>query len=405
VVVDVDTGENSTGVPPGFGWVQGPLPLPMSGGVTDRERRMTYFEPRVADSLYGTASRPARRHRILPPAPASQDRPVIEAVELLDLPPVLGAAAGKGIAVFHIRLSDDPLGDLPRLKDLAQMGDEYGRLLPDGVRPARPALRAWTLAHVTFDDGVAPEVMPQAYAGWGARDQWLWLLASATPFSRFPPDPEDDGLFTGRVRFSADWQALVLRDGAAFLATSPDTGDDTGFHSTAAVLARTVYLDAFLLGRLQVLGVNSLANSLAGLRAADTQARRLLALEGRQIELRRALWSSHITVHGKGNELLECFQRQHRLPELLAQAGTALTDAARFVETSHARRITLAVGLLSTVGLPFAVSYAAGALWGEPGPWTLLISTLAALVMTVLLFVAIPPLRGLASAELRRPED
>lgn len=82
-----------------------------------------------------------------------------------------------------------------------------------------------------------------------------------------------------------------------------------------------------------------------------------------------------------------------------------LADAARYVETARARRSGLALGLLSAVGLPFGVSYAAGALWGEPGPTTLLVCTLAALAATILLFAVVPPLRGLASAELRKSED
>ncbi|MEU7037157.1 hypothetical protein ABZ958_26210 [Streptomyces sp. NPDC046237] len=331
----------------------------------------------------------------------------MEALEMLRLPPVLAAdAPRRAVFVVHVRLSGDPLDDLPRLRDLTAMRAEYARLLPAGVRPLESERKAWVLSHITFDDGALPDVMPSAYAGWGARDQWLWLAASATPVDRFPPDPEDDGLFAGRVRLSADWQGLVLRDGAAFVGTTPDAGDDdVGFHPVAASLVRTIYLDTFLLGRLQVLGVNFLANALARLPARPTEARRLLDLERKQIELRRALWSSHITVHGNANTLLERFQEQHRLPGLLTQAGTALADAARYVETARARRNGLAVGLLSTVGLPFAVAYAAGALWGEPGPKTLLFSTLAALLMTVVLFIAIPALRGLASAELRRPED
>lgn len=371
---------------------------------------MTYFEARVGESLYGAIGHPSRWHRSVPPFPLASGgmpaAPVVEAMEMLRLPPVLASdAPRRAVVVLHVRLSGDPLNDLPRLRDLKAMRAEYARLLPAGVRPLESERKAWVLSHVTFDDGALPEVMPPAYAGWGARDQWLWLSASATPIDRFPPDPEDDGLFAGRVRLSADWQALVLRDGAAFVGTSPDSGDDAGFHPMAASLVHTIYLDGFLLGRWQVLGVNFLANALARLPARPGEARRLLDLERKQIELRRALWSSHITVHGNANTLLERFQEQHRLPGLLAQAGTALADAARYVETARARRSGLAVGLLSTIGLPFAVAYAAGALWGEPGPKTLLFSTLAALVMTVVLFSAIPAVRGLASAELRRPED
>ncbi|GAA2623822.1 hypothetical protein GCM10010425_19080 [Streptomyces spororaveus] len=381
----------------------------LATGVADRERRMTYFEPRVGESVYGATGHPSRWHRCvspLPHAPAGTPAaPVVEAMEMLRLPQVLASdAPRRAVVVLHMRLSGDPLNDLPRLRDLTAKRAEYAGLLPAGVRLLESERKAWVLSHITFDDGALPEVMPPPYTAWGARDQWLWLSASATPVVHFPPDPEDDGLFAGRVRLSADWQALVLRDGAAFIGTSPDSGDGAGFHPTAASLVHTIYLDAFLLGRWQVLGVNFLANSLARLPARQAEARRLLDLERKQIELRRALWSSHITVHGNANTLLERFQEQHRLPGLLAQAGTALADAARYVETARARRSGLAVGLLSTIGLPFAVAYAAGALWGEPGPKTLLYSTLAALAITVVLFLAIPAVRGLASAELRRPE-
>ncbi|MEU2563669.1 hypothetical protein ABZ626_30720 [Streptomyces longispororuber] len=386
------------------GWREGPLPVVLADGATaGAEQRMTYFESRVAESLYGAAGRPARWHRRVPTAEAGLE---VEAVELLRLPPVVRAGAERrGLAVLHVRLPDSPLEALPGLAGLASQRDRYTALLPDGVRIAGTARRAWTLCHVTFTDGCPPAVMPPAYEGWSARDQWLWLLSSATPLERFPPDPDDEALFAGRVRFSADWQALVLRDGTAFLGTSPDPGDDTSFHATAARFVHTLYLDTFLLGRLQILGVNSLANALSGLRAHEADARRLLALEGRMIDLRRALWSSHVTVHGKANELLERFQEQHRLPELLTRAGDALADAARYVDTARARRSSVALGLLSAVGLPFGVTYAAGALWGEPGPLTFVVCTLVALVMTTVLFGLVPPMRRLAADELRRSRD
>jgi hypothetical protein len=401
VVFDVEL--DGTG-PALTGWDEGPLPVAFGdGAAADRGRRMTYFEARVGESLYGTPARPARWHRRQPPGGPDG---AVEAVEVLALPAVVGGDEGRrGLAVVHVRLGNAPLAEMAHLADLAANGERYGGLLPAGARMARSARRAWTMCHVTFADGHPPSVMPSPYAQWGARDQWLWLLASATPPHRFPPDPEDHELFAGRVRMSADWQALVLRDGTAFLGTSPDPGDGSVFHATAEVLVHTLYLDAFLLGRLQVLGVNALANSLAGLSARQAHARRLQVLEGRLIELRRALWSSHITSRAKANELLERFQEQHRLPQLLVQVGTGLGDTARYVEAGRTRRGALAVGLLSAVGLPFGIAYAAGALWGEPGPLTLLVSTVVAVVVTGLMFVVLPPLRGFASDELRKTED
>ncbi|MFE6056744.1 hypothetical protein ACFQ6N_38910 [Kitasatospora sp. NPDC056446] len=400
VVVEVEWG--TADEPDLKGWTEGPLPVALGDGAADRARRMTYFEPRVAESLYGSPQRPARWHRALDP---DGPGPAVEAVELLRLPAVLGPAAGhQGLAVLHVRLSPEPLTDLPYLADPSRGGALLAAALPPGARLPQPGRRPWTLCHVTFAAGSPPEAMPAAYAAWGARDQWLWLLASATPLERFPPDPQDDGLFAGRVRFSADWQALVLRDGAAFVGTSPDPGGDAVFHAGAAALVRTIYLDTFLLGRLQVLGLNRLANAVAGLHAHEADGHRLLSLERRAIELRRALWSSHITTRAKANELLERFQEQHRLPDLLTATGTALADAARYVETARSRRGALALGLISAVGLPFGLAYSAGALWGAPSPLNLLVCTLAALAATALAFTLLPPLRGLAAGEARRRE-
>ncbi|TMU90585.1 hypothetical protein FGK60_44550 [Streptomyces sp. DASNCL29] len=376
-------------------WAEGPLPAVSSDGTAaDRERRLTYFEHRVGVSLFGATGRPARWHLR---GPLGADEPDVEAVELLRVPPV-AAMDGRpaALAVLHVRLGDDPLMELARYARLPADPERLDRLLPDGLRLAAGAARAWTLAHVTFRQQ-PPPVLPAAYAGWPTADQWLWLLASRSPLERFAPDPDDASLFAGRVRFSADWQALVLRDGAAFLGTSPDPGDEHTFHATAAHHVHTLYLDVFLLGRMQHLGANSLADAVSALSARESDASRLLALEGQRIELRRALWSSHITSRGKGNELLERFQEQHRLDRLLSDASSGLAETAGYVEAARARRRSVALGLLSAVGLPFGVCYAAAALWGSPGVWTLLVSTALAVALTGLLFTLLPSLRSLMS--------
>ncbi|MEU1464049.1 hypothetical protein ABZ467_25730 [Streptomyces sp. NPDC005727] len=377
-------------------WAEGPLPaLLADGSAADRDRRLTYFEPRVGESLFGTPARPSRWHLR---RPAGADDPAVEAMELLRVPAVAGLReSDAGLCVLHVHLGDAPLTELAALAALPTDHARLTKLLPRGVRVADETSRAWTLAHVTFPQGPPPAVMPAAYASWGTHDQWLWLLASRSPLDRFAPDPEDSGLFAGRVRFSADWQALVLRDGAAFVGLSPDPGGDRTFHAAAAHHVHTLYLDVFLLGRLQYLGANSLANTVCALTARDCDARRLLRLESRLIELRRALWSSHITSRGKANELLERFQEQHRLDQLLAHTGSGLAETARYVEATRSRRSSVALGLLSAVGLPFGVAYAAGALWGAPGPWTLLVATVVALLLTVAAFLLLPPLRGLVS--------
>ncbi|KPI01932.1 hypothetical protein OK074_5439 [Actinobacteria bacterium OK074] len=392
-------------------WVEGPWPARLpDGSAADRDRRLTYFEPRVSASLFGARGRPARWHLHRPPdadADTDADQPAVRAVELLRVP----AAAGlddrrRGLAVLHVRLGGDPLGELPTLARLPADRARLAGILPDAVRVADSTRRAWTLTHVTFARGRPPAVMPAEYATWTTTDQWLWLLASATPLDRFAPDPEDAGLFAGRVRFSADWQALVLRDGAAFVGTSPDPGGEAPFHASAARHVHTVYLDVFLLGRLQYLGANALANAASELGARDWDANRLRRLEGRLIEQRRALWSSHITSRGKADELLTRFQEQLRLDQLASHTATGLADTARFVEEARSRRTSVALSLLSAVGLPFGLAYAGAALWGQPGPRNLLLATGVAVLLTIALFAAVPSLRGLLSDTMwDRAED
>jgi hypothetical protein len=76
------------------------------------------------------------------------------------------------------------------------------------------------------------------------------------------------------------------------------------------------------------------------------------------------------------------------------------------VEAMELLRAPVAPALLSAVGPPSGVAYAAGALRGAPGPWTPLVTTVVALLLTVAAFALLPPLRGLVSGTVRdRAED
>jgi predicted membrane protein len=62
---------------------------------------------------------------------------------------------------------------------------------------------------------------------------------------------------------SADWSGLVLRDGMAFAGTRQDRGTADPFYGHAAQYARSIYLDAILIGLLQLHGITGLENTLA----------------------------------------------------------------------------------------------------------------------------------------------
>ncbi|MEC4019496.1 hypothetical protein [Streptomyces sp. H27-D2] len=316
------------------------------------------------------------------------------------------AGDGSGLAVLHVDLGSDPVAALEGLCRLATgPGGGEGRtvlesLLPDGVSLLLGAAKSRTLAHVTFADGPRA-VMSAPYDGWTAVEQWLWLLASGCSEARFAPDPDDPGTHSGTVRFSADWKALVLRDGTAFVGMSPDPGGDC-FHAVAEAHVHSIYLDALLVGCMQFHALNGVANNVAGTEAAQLDSDVLAELEYHLMHVRRRLWFSHITVRGKGNEVLRQFQAQHALPELLENIVNELADAGRLVEALTSRSVNAALGLLTVLGLPVGVAFAAGALWAEPHPRLFLMSTLAAVAGAVVLMTAVRPARQMLRALWRR---
>lgn len=383
-------------------WRPGPVPVQLASRPesADRDLRLTYFEARLGDVLYGSAEAPVRWHRTYDP-PERLAGADVESVEVLRMPLTGG---DLGLAVLHADLGSDPVAALEALSRPAA-GDgagraALGRLLPDEARLLPGAVRARTVAHVTFADGPV-QVMSAPYSGWQAVEQWLWLLGSATSETRFAPDPEDPAARSGTVYFSADWKALVLRDGTAFVGTSPDPGGDS-FHAIARAHVHSIYLDALLVGCMQLHALNEVANRVADLDAARLDADHLAELEQRLMDVRRRLWSSHITVRGKGNEVLRQFQAQHALPALLEGIVSELGDAGRLVEAMTNRGVNAALGLLTVLGLPVGTAFAAGALWGDPGPRLLLLSTLAAAAGSALILTAVPQARQMLRTLRRR---
>ena len=380
-------------------WPTGPLPLSITTAagffprpdspVADRSGRLTYFEPRVAEALYGSTENPCRWHTLI-----SEDLFVdnpLRAVELL----ATSLLRPAGLAIFHFELGQNPHSAISRLAVAPRTDrDVLMSVLPQGVTIPDQVRRGLTISFVTFGDA-PPPVMPSEYDMWKPQDQWLWLMASAVPFDRYPPDPEDTDLFAGRLRLSATWQALVLRDGIAFVGTTADSGATTGFHASAQMFTHSLYLDVLLLGALQISAYNELSNRLARLDTLRLAPGLLADLEERLIEVRNVLGADHVTVRGHGNELLERYRAQHRAPQLLARLVEDLTASARYVEAVGARQFNAVLGLITVLGLPFGLSYAAGALWGDGGTTLFLSSTGAAAALALALVVIFPQVRGL----------
>ncbi|MGI5518827.1 hypothetical protein [Streptomyces sp. CA-106131] len=345
------------------GWPEGPFPFELGSRRTDAQTRATYFAPASARALYGAPGRPRRWHL---PLDVKHDGMHLLGMELLR------AATARNpehaLAVLHFNV-ERPL--LPILRALRRPSpdneplsgpfDPVGLLAGNAdVRdPDAPfaIARPYTIAFITPTAQHSP-ALRTGHEGPlpPTADRWLWQLASRSTPQDFPLPPETAGeQLKDIVRISADWSALVLRQGAAFLGHRTDTGAGD-FFEFGALHSRTVYLDALLLGSLQRDHIDELTDELSEVFTSSQLARRVAALERNIAVFRSTYWRQHLTAHGPANDLLLAFQNQHRLParfnEILAEAA----DYSRLVQTQESQQISGALGILTILGLPLGTA-------------------------------------------------
>lgn len=346
-------------------WPEGPFPFELGSRRTDAETRSTYFAPASARALYGAPGRPRRWYL---PLDTKHDGLHLLGMELLraatvrnpehalavmhftverPLLPVLRALAGR-----RPNSADEPLtGPFAPAGLLAGIADVRNPSAPFAIaRPYSIAFMAPTAQHTAaLRSGLEGELPATA-------DRWLWQLASRSTPQDFPLPPETaTEQLKDVLRISADWSALVLRQGAAFLGHRTDTG--TGdFFEFGALHSRTVYLDALLLGALQRDHIDELTDELSEVFTTARLARRVATLERNIAVFRSTYWRQHLTAHGAANDLLLAFQNQHRLParfqEILAEAA----DYSRLVQTQESQQISGALGVLTILGLPLGTA-------------------------------------------------
>ncbi|TQE31992.1 hypothetical protein [Streptomyces ipomoeae] len=347
------------------GWAEGPFPFELGSRRTDTETRSTYFAPASARVLYGAPGRPRRWHL---PTDVKHDGLHLLGMELLHA--ATGRNPDHALGVLHFSV-ERPL--LPVLRAVAGRRPTGGEeplagpfdpaVLLAGVADVRASgvpfaiSRPYTIAFMTPTAHHTPALRtgPERELPADA-DRWLWQLASRSTPEDFPLAPETaHEQLKDAVRISADWSALVLRQGAAFLGHRPDTGQGD-FFEFGALHSRTVYLDALLLGVLQRDHIDELTDELSGVFDSSRLTRRVATLERSIAVFRSTYWRQHLTAHGPANELLLAFQNQHRLParfnEILAEAG----DYSRLVQTQESQQISGALGLLTILGLPLGTA-------------------------------------------------
>ncbi|MCM2577563.1 hypothetical protein [Streptomyces meridianus] len=363
-------------------WDEGPFPFELGSRRTDAATRATYFAPASARVLYGMPGRPCRWHRAVT---VDHDGLRLHGLELLRT--ATSRNPRHALAVLHFTATRPLLpllravGHRPAAGPDPLTGPFAPELLLGDVAEVRTGSdpfalgRPYTIAFLTPDVGHTPALRPAPDAELPtSADRWLWQLASRSTPADYPLAPETAAEQLGRtVRISADWSALVLRHGAAFLGHRADTGEGD-FFDFGALHARTVYLDALLLGSLQRDHIDELTEELSGVFDGSRLAARVAGLERNIALFRSTYWRQHLTAHGPANELLLAFQSQHRLPvrfgEILAEAA----DYSRLVQTQESQQISGALGVLTILGLPLGTALSILQVLGDESPAHLLVA-------------------------------
>ncbi|CAG6393945.1 conserved hypothetical protein [Actinacidiphila cocklensis] len=370
-------------------WPAGPLPFTVGAQAGDADGRRGLFTPAAARALYDR-----RWHRWTSQA----EGPLrLDGMELLRTP--TARAAQQALAVLHFTVAaGTPM--LPMLRAIShrrQAGQPdplAGAMAPaallgavaDTAAPAAPfALsRPYTVVFLAPGPGFGALALRDAGTGEvpAEADDFLRSLASRSAPVDLPAAPESvPGIRAQVRRISADWSALVLRQGAAFLGHRADTGAGD-FYDRAAYNARTVYLDALLLGTVQRNHIDELTDDLSGVFEGPGLARRVAALEQRIALFRSTYWRQHLSAHGPANGLLMDFQQKHRLPERFEQILAEAADYARLVQTQESQQIAGALGVLTVLGLPLGTALSILQVLGDSRPRDLVLALTASLAAT-----------------------
>ncbi|TDC76118.1 hypothetical protein E1283_10515 [Streptomyces hainanensis] len=177
------------------------------------------------------------------------------------------------------------------------------------------------------------------------------LLPGAEPFTH-------DGvpvLTADTVHISADWSALVLRHGTAFIGHRPDHGPTDSFYGYAELHTRSVYFDALLFGVIQRDHIDQLTEDLTDVFTGPREATRLATLKRRIAHFRSTYWRQHLTTHGTANDLLTAYKNQYRLPERFTDILAEAADHNRLIQTRENQQISGALGIITILGLPLTI--------------------------------------------------
>ena len=329
------------------GWAAGPEPLLGIGpspearrdGYASEARRRTYFRPRVASVLYGDERRTVRWHSTVDfgggrQPMASYPAPPVAGAALAGLEvvhfEVTGGSGSEALLLVHLRLASLE----PALGRLARPDDEVRTWLTTLFEPVarpRPVRRARTVVFARRRDADAVPFPASCPPGWAPAEQWLWYLASASDFKRFPPSTASHDEAKAALALSSHWSALVLRDGAAFVA-APSDEDFVRDHAPWLVVSG--YCDALALSVMQRACLEGFAEALAELKDPRDPSKRtdLRKIEDDFARFRNRYWWQQLAAGSHAEPILTAHAKQVRSGALFDQIVAELAEYSRQAE-------------------------------------------------------------------------
>ena len=385
-------------------------------GIRSQEKRERYFQNRMRSLLYPPASVPhpdevsgRRSHStdVIPLVPwrprqgargsQSEARVFVICREhlRLSIPEILPSAEYVAIhLIVEMPLGNDPFASLANARSTISSIDKMAALgvtirrTPGEEPPVRGCvhlafpgaddLQGVLVQHADADGQRA--TVDRLLERWRPEDLAMSLLAGRQTLSEKAPDLTDPRIVKGTVYLSYDWRAYVARNGFTFLGLT-GSGDPGNFHSKGRSLAKSMYFDALLLGQIQLDAANRIADSVVQIRLSSLDVTETVDAERRLLAFRSKVWWSHVTEQAEiVNALLTRYQRQHNLPDLVAQFNQDLTDLSRFQSLRHDSRTNRAIGLLTAVFLAPTIVLAFASIYVTSNSWlTVTLSAAAAI--------------------------
>lgn len=364
------------------GWREGPLPVVQHQNATTRRKgalaatdavaRRTLVAQQQADVLYGGRSGHRRVHRILSPPVGGG----VVALELL----LLGSDdkrngsgdAGIAMVAAHV-VSTDALS--PRIDVHSPvMWSEVSHSFPE-LTKGFGQVRAVHFEEVASDPSSDDALLAAYRAVAGAFD---------APAVQLLPRARQHAFSVSRP----DWSALVMRDGAAFVAHQ---SSEESFAPILRTMVHSIHLDSLMLAWLQR---EMLDRTAARAAQADigTPAD-LVDLETRHFDFKRTFWRTSLTDKRTSptDDVFRAFQHELLTPLDVADVEERVTDGAQLARTLQAERLEALVRTAAIVIGSFTLAFTAAPVISDPSPslfgWAALAGVVGIAVATLVLLI------------------